>query len=42
MKIYKYPDKKDWPDIIQRAVADYSSLEKNVKKIFQLFLAENY
>lgn len=35
MKIYKYPDKKDWPDIIQRAVADYSSLEKNVKKILQ-------
>jgi len=35
MKIYKYPDKKDWPDIIQRAVADYSSLEKSVKKILQ-------
>lgn len=35
MKIYKYPDKKDWPDIIQRAVADYSSLEKSIKKILQ-------
>lgn len=35
MKIYKYPDKKDWPDITQRAVADYSSLEKSVKKILQ-------
>lgn len=35
MKIYKYPDKKDWPDIILRAVTDYSSLEKSVKKILQ-------
>jgi len=35
MKIYKYPDKKDWSDIIQRAVTDYSSLEKSVKKILQ-------
>lgn len=35
MKIYKYPDKKDWPDMIQRPIADYSALEKNVKKILQ-------
>lgn len=35
MKIYKYPDKKDWPAIIQRPVADYTALEKSVKKILQ-------
>lgn len=35
MKIYKYPDKKDWPAIIQRSIADYSALEKSVKKILQ-------
>ncbi len=35
MKIYKYPDKKDWPGIIQRPMNDYSALEKSVKKILQ-------
>lgn len=35
MKIYKYPDKKDWPGIIQRPITDYSVQEKSVKKILQ-------
>jgi histidinol dehydrogenase len=35
MKLYKYPDKETWPAIIQRPVADNSSLEKTVKKILQ-------
>jgi histidinol dehydrogenase len=33
MKVYKYPDKEVWKEIIQRPVADYSPLEKAVKKI---------
>ncbi|MEO5948120.1 MAG: histidinol dehydrogenase [Chitinophagaceae bacterium] len=33
IKRYKYPDKKEWVEIIERPVADYSSLEKKVKKI---------
>lgn len=35
MKLYKYPDKKLWPEIIQRPVTDNSSLKKAVKKILQ-------
>ncbi|MBK7678249.1 MAG: histidinol dehydrogenase [Chitinophagaceae bacterium] len=35
MKMYSYPDKKIWPEIIKRPVADNSSLEKSVKKILQ-------
>lgn len=33
MQVYKYPDKKDWPDLLKRPVIDSSSLEKSVKKI---------
>ena len=35
MKIYKYPDKKYWTEIIQRPVIDISKLEKTIKKILQ-------
>ncbi len=35
MQVYTYPGKKIWPEIIQRPVADNSSLEKTVKKILQ-------
>ena len=35
MKMYKYPDKGTWEEIMQRPAADYSSLEKSVKKILQ-------
>ncbi|MGB2702286.1 MAG: histidinol dehydrogenase, partial [Chitinophagaceae bacterium] len=35
MKMYSYPDKKIWPEIIKRPVADNSSLEKSVKKILK-------
>lgn len=35
MKVYKYPDKGNWEEIMQRPAADYSSLEKSVKKILQ-------
>lgn len=33
MKKYEYPDKKEWAEIVERPVADYSSLEKKVKNI---------
>lgn len=33
MKCYKYPAKKDWAKIIERPAADFSSLDKKVKKI---------
>jgi histidinol dehydrogenase len=33
MKSYRYPDKKNWAEIIQRPVTDLSELEKKVKKI---------
>lgn len=35
MKIYKYPDKKYWTEIMQRPVIDISKLEKTIKKILQ-------
>jgi len=35
MKVYKYPDKGNWEEIMQRPASDYSSLEKSVKKILQ-------
>ncbi|HEX7903603.1 MAG TPA: histidinol dehydrogenase [Chitinophagaceae bacterium] len=35
MKLYEYPGKEVWEEIIQRPAADYSSLEKSVKKILQ-------
>ena len=35
MRLYSYPGKKRWPEIIQRPVADNASLEKIVKKILQ-------
>jgi histidinol dehydrogenase len=35
MKVYKYPDRNEWAELIQRPVADYSSLEKSVRKILQ-------
>jgi histidinol dehydrogenase len=34
MKLYKYPDRAIWPEIIRRPVIDPMSLEKSVKKIF--------
>lgn len=33
MKQYEYPDKKEWAEIVERPIADYSSLEKKVKKM---------
>jgi histidinol dehydrogenase len=33
MKVYKYPDRKDWKEILQRPSFDSSSLEKKVKRI---------
>lgn len=35
MKVYKYPDKKDWAEIIRRPVIDNSMLRKTVKKILK-------
>ncbi len=35
MKLYRYPDKENWKEIILRPVADNSALEKTVKKILQ-------
>ena len=35
MKLYKYPDKELWKEIIQRPVADNFSLENTVKKILK-------
>ena len=35
MKVYKYPDKGNWEEIMQRPATDYTSLEKSVKKILQ-------
>ena len=33
MKQFEYPDKKQWAEIVKRPIADYSSLEKKVKKM---------
>ena len=33
MKRYNYPAKKEWAEIVKRPSADYSSLEKKVKKV---------
>ena len=33
IKIIKYPDKKDWQELIKRPVFENNSLEKTVKKI---------
>jgi len=33
MKLYRYPDKEVWNEIVQRPVADNASLEKTVRKI---------
>jgi len=33
MKQYEYQDKKEWAEIVERPIADYSSLEKKVKKM---------
>ena len=35
MKVYKYPDKKDWAEIIRRPVIDNSMLRKTVEKILK-------
>ncbi|MDZ4796178.1 MAG: histidinol dehydrogenase [Bacteroidota bacterium] len=35
MKQYQYPDREIWKEIIQRPVADHSSLQKTVKKILK-------
>jgi histidinol dehydrogenase len=33
MKIYTYPSREEWPEIVQRPVLDTSSLDKDVRKI---------
>lgn len=33
MRIYKYPDREEWNEIVQRPVMDTSVLEKDVRKI---------
>ncbi len=33
MKLYKFPGKKEWQEIIQRPAADSSTLEKSLRKI---------
>lgn len=35
MKLYRYPDKEVWNEIVQRPVAENLSLEKTVKKILK-------
>jgi len=35
IQTYKYPDKKDWQELIKRPVFDNVSLEKTVKKILE-------
>lgn len=35
MKLYRYPDKEVWNEIVQRPVADNFSLEKTVKKLLK-------
>ena len=36
MKIYKNPDKKNWPNLIQRPTISYDSIEPLAKKIFPI------
>jgi histidinol dehydrogenase len=33
MKIYKYPDRQEWTEIVQRPVMETAALEKDVRKI---------
>lgn len=35
MKVYKYPDRKEWKEILRRPVMDNNSLEKTVGKILK-------
>ncbi len=35
MKVYRYPDKNVWTEIVQRPVADNASMEKTVRKILE-------
>lgn len=35
MMYFKYPDKENWAELVKRPVADFSHLEKPVKKILQ-------
>ena len=35
MKVYKYPGKEIWNELIQRPAADRSALEKSVRKILE-------
>ena len=35
IKVIKYPDRKDWQEIIKRPVFENASLEKAVKKILE-------
>ncbi|MFT3824572.1 MAG: histidinol dehydrogenase [Chitinophagaceae bacterium] len=35
MKVYKYPEQREWKTILQRPVADASSLEATVNKVLQ-------
>ena len=35
INVIKYPDRKDWQEIIKRPVFENASLEKTVKKILE-------
>lgn len=35
MKIYKYPERSEWPALLERPVADAVSLEQTVKQVLQ-------
>jgi histidinol dehydrogenase len=35
IKVIKYPDRKDWQEIIKRPIFEYTSLEKVVKRILE-------
>jgi histidinol dehydrogenase len=35
MKVFKYPEKKEWPDIVQRPAIEAVSLEKTVRKLLE-------
>ena len=32
IKVIKYPDRKDWPEIVKRPVFENASLEKSCQK----------
>jgi histidinol dehydrogenase len=35
MELFKYPDRKEWPELLKRPTIDSSSLEKKVRKILE-------